>query len=407
MYKLAQGYWENLGNDISSVFTGIKNAATTVGNTLGKAAIGWGRLLDPTSKASLSDRASWLGKGLKSVATDFTPGMAQGVINLPANITKGVSDIGTGVVNSLSGGYFNNAKKNVDEFTSKITNPFKVNFAGNRKGVQQESFNIGQLTGETVVTLGTGAALNAGKQFLKNTPAWKFGTPAKYVPERFRAPVYQKIENIYTNLNSTKKNQMIGDKSMYDVLADSDLLSRYNPFRFKPSENMAYRGLGPEGFAAAKESGKLAPRANSVFDGTKSRKNMLGEDVPQRRELYFGEGISGFSTARSFNPQVGKKYVVEVPRKQLNLQKPDDKFGFGHGKVSLEDVPLSTPGLKIYENSTFRGWKPVDMHKPIPKYAPKNYMYSGIINTFQATPFTNIGKQKDFKSFPFTQIPRF
>jgi hypothetical protein len=388
-------YFGGLYNDLKSVGAGINNFVKSTVDTGNRAVKGWGRLVDPTSSTTIGQRAGWLGKGLTSVGKDFVPGMAQGTLNLIPNSIKSISDIGTGVINSLSGGFFDKAKKNVDNFTSKITNPFKVNFAGNRTGVQQEAFNVGQTTGEIAATAGAGAAVKAGTQLLKNTGAWRLTTPVKYLPQKFKKPVFDKIDNALRNVNSSNPDRPYGNNSIYDMFSNSDLLSRYNPFKFKPSENMAYRGLGPEGFAAAKESGKLAPRANSAFDGSKGIRNMFGDYIPQRRELYFGEGVDGFSTAQGFNPYSGKKYVAEVPKKHLNLQEPEDGFGLGLGKVSLEDVPLSTPGAKIYENSTFRGWKPVDMNN----ITAKNYAKQVTANAFKTIPVVNAGKRNN--STPF------
>jgi hypothetical protein len=156
----AQTYFGRLGSDIKGVGAAVGNAVASGADTIGKAVQGWNTLLSPY-KGTPAQKMEWAGKAVKSVATDFIPGMAQGAINLPANVVKGVSDIGTGTVNSLSGGFFDKAKKNVDNFTNKLTDPFKVNFAGDRTGVAQESFNVGQFTGETAATAGAGAATNA------------------------------------------------------------------------------------------------------------------------------------------------------------------------------------------------------------------------------------------------------
>jgi len=156
-------YFSNLWSDIKSVGNGIGNMAYKVGDTFSRAAQGWNTLLSPY-KGTPAQKMEWAGKAAKNVATDFVPGMFQGAINLPANMAKGISDIGTGVINSVTGGkFFNTAKQNVDNFTSKLTNPFKVDFKGNRTGVNAESFGVGEFAGETAASVGFGSMAKANK----------------------------------------------------------------------------------------------------------------------------------------------------------------------------------------------------------------------------------------------------
>ena len=155
-------YFSGLWSDIKSVGEGIGNAASKVGDTAWKAAKGWDILLSPY-KSTPAQKMEWFGKAVKSVGTDYIPGIFQGAINLPANTVKGVSDISTGFLNSVTGKKFSNIKNSIDNFTNSITNPFKVNFKGNRTGVAAESFGIGEFAGETAASLGAGAVTNGVK----------------------------------------------------------------------------------------------------------------------------------------------------------------------------------------------------------------------------------------------------
>jgi len=208
-------YFGGLYNDLKNVGAGINNFVKSTVDTGNRAVRGWGRLLDPASSATMGQRAGWLGKGLTSVGEDFVPGMGQGIINLPANTVKGAADIGTSIVNSVSGGYFDKAKKNVDNFTSKITDPFKVNFAGNRTGVQLEAFNVGQTAGEIAATAGAGAVANGAK----NLAARALNYTLPKVPKSISSAYAKGI----TKLTGDKYPITGPERSVYKQMKDSEI----------------------------------------------------------------------------------------------------------------------------------------------------------------------------------------
>lgn len=228
-------YFGGLYNDLKSVGAGINNFVKSTVDTGNRAVKGWGRLVDPTSSTTIGQRAGWLGKGLTSVGEDFAPGMGQGIINLPANTVKGLSNIGTGVVNSLSGGFFDKAKKNVDNFTSKLTNPFKVNFGGDRTGVAQESFNVGQFTGETAATAGAGAAAKVAKNLVNKRITRFAGDMKKEVVATPKPKRDSDFDNALTEL-TFKRGGLANIKSLDDVNFNGNVKSPLSGFYGTPHE---------------------------------------------------------------------------------------------------------------------------------------------------------------------------
>lgn len=155
MFKLAQQNYQT--NMLKDVWSGIKSAGNYVGDLASRAYQGWNTLLDP-KKGTPSQKVEWLGKGLKSTWNDFVPGMAQGAINLPANLAKGVTGLAVGGFNYFTNGIAKNKANSFKEKAYSAMNPFMVDFAGNRKGVNREAFGVGEFAGETAASTGVGVA---------------------------------------------------------------------------------------------------------------------------------------------------------------------------------------------------------------------------------------------------------
>ena len=308
-------YFGRLYQDLQGIGAGINNFVKSTVDTGNRAVKGWGRLLDPTSSATLSQRFDWLKKGLTSVKDDFAPGLAQGAINLPANTVKGLSDIGTGIANSLSGGLFDNAKKNIDNFTSKITDPFKVNFAGNRTGIKQESFNIGQLTGETAATIGTGAIINKTKRLTGSVKKEVIPTSK---PKDYNINSPADFQEALKEL-TFKRGGLYDIKSLDDVKFNGHSQTPLTGFYGTPHESKFRTYLEQDG--GFKTGRMIDPRSPSYIENEKYLHHPEVRDSPQR----------GFVTSFKLNPEylsqikkaerVSEPWSMKLPRMKEYLEK--------------------------------------------------------------------------------------
>lgn len=356
----ASTYFGRVGEDLKGFGSAINNTISSAVGTGNKAVRGWGRLFDPTSSATLGDRASWLGQGLKSVATDAIPGAAQGVLNLPTNIARGATGLFTQALHTATGQNYKEPKKMIDGFVNKVTDPFQVNFAGNRTGVAKESFNVGQVTGETAASLGSSAAFNTGKSLLakgleyglprvpKNiSSAYAKGitklTGDKYPitgPER---QVYSELKNDNTTIMrghspATVLNRSFASKdgglpsrnyaenrvflnnpanipasnlklrgSFHENVLDPNLTALNNPFKTKtgkPTNSNAN---------AVFEEAVPTPKNSAIFI---DKQNKLERTIPSFIET--DPGIAYFRRNGAYGKKVGNTYEYEAIRRKDN-----------------------------------------------------------------------------------------
>lgn len=214
-------YFSNVWNSVKETGNDMANIGKSVYNTADKAVKGWGTLLD--GKIPFEKRTDYLKKGLKSVRDDFFPGVVQGAVNLPTDALKGTFNLGAGVVNTLTGGKFTQAKNNVNTFLNKVTSPFQIDMSGKRTGVNSEAFNIGQVAGNVASSVGVSAAT----PFARTT----FGAAADKVMSNIPTAVSSRYAKTITKLT--------GDP--YPITGPERAL-----LRKAKEENLVYRGDGQQ-----------------------------------------------------------------------------------------------------------------------------------------------------------------
>ena len=121
---------------------------------------------------------------------------------------------------------------------------------------------------------------------------------------------------------------------------------KINPFAFKPTEGMMYRGIGEAGMADALKSGVFR---QAGFD--------LG--IPKYNQVWYAEGPQRFAKAQYFS----KDIIAEVPKSSFTQASMDKVIGApGSGlRGTNQHIPI-TEG-KILKKDWLQGYKPVEIPK--------------------------------------------
>ena len=140
---------------------------------------------------------------------------------------------------------------------------------------------------------------------------------------------------------------------------------KLNPYAFKPTEGMMYRGLGKEGMEDALASGVF--RANPNVEPVK-----LGRfDVTRQFSKAY------FSPKFNVADQYGKGYIAEVPRTASDWGKRYARTDWS--QIAQRDIPI-TEG-KVLQKHWLKGYK------PIPQQLTSQSVTRGPINWWEEPKF--------------------
>ena len=221
--------------------------------------------------------------------------------------------------------------------------------------------------------------IGSGEQFPYYNPR---SMPGSYSSDTFRSPAYKYIEDqinavtgqqmplTYTAEQAAanqipmfnwKQPQIAPNKGMgefsgmskFSGLGDylttqTPLANAYkiNPFAFKPTEGMMYRGIGKAGMKDALESG--------VF-----RQAGFSSGVPKYNQVWYAEGPERFAKAQYFSKDV----IAEVPKSSFT-QASVDKFRGAPGmqvRGTNQHIPINEG--RILQKDWLRGYKPIEVPK--------------------------------------------
>ena len=118
---------------------------------------------------------------------------------------------------------------------------------------------------------------------------------------------------------------------------------KINPFAFKPTEGMMYRGIGKAGMKDALESG--------VF-----RQAGFSSGVPKYNQVWYAEGPERFAKAQYFSKDV----IAEVPKSSFT-QASVDKFRGAPGmqiRGTNQHIPINEG--RILQKDWLQGYKPIN-----------------------------------------------
>ena len=213
--------------------------------------------------------------------------------------------------------------------------------------------------------------IGSGEQFPYYNPSTM---PGSYSSDTFRSPAYKYIED---QINAVTGQQMpltytaeqaaanqipmfnwqqpqfapnpgIGEFSgLGDYLTTQTPLAnayKINPFAFKPTEGMMYRGLGEEGYQDALQSGVFRAKQNvepSMIGGLNMAKS-FGTNP------YF---TPKFKTAESY----GSKYLAEVPESAANWRQRYKRTDWS--QVADRAIPINEG--RILQKDWLQGYKPI------------------------------------------------
>ena len=164
-----------------------------------------------------------------------------------------------------------------------------------------------------------------------------------------------------------------------------------NALRFKPDPSMYYRGIGPEGYEDAINTGLFR---QAGFDN---------KNYNNYKDVWYATGDRGFAKARDFS----KNYIAEVPRSAF--PETGDEF-FGSALMPTRGTKRHIPieEGRILKKDWLRGYKEVPKKLPgspntfksslgsmdMSKYEIKNPDYfTQLLNTYDSRRLSNSNKQ--------------
>jgi len=161
-----------------------------------------------------------------------------------------------------------------------------------------------------------------------------------------------------------------------------------NALRFKPDPSMYYRGIGPEGYEDAINTGLFR---QAGVDGR-----------PRHNKVWWASNEQGFNRAKDFSPT----YIAEVPRSSFP-EIGDEFFGLKvPARGTKRHIPIEEG--RILKKDWLKGYKEVPKELPgspntfksslgsmdMSKYEIKNPDYfTQLLNTYDSRRLSNSNKQ--------------